>query len=231
MQSGLVLFTVLFQGVALGIVRTFVPNVAESAFRIVFAAQWAVGGLLILAFAVTPESPVYLVNSSHFALARKSMALIYGPNNDVEARLAHLIKTIKEEDTRNNQLEPGTYMECFQGTDLKRTLTVCFLYATANLGGAAFLAQSIYFLIIAGLPPIHAFDVSIGGFGLACIIIVCTWFIGDKVRRRTGVLVGLLINGTFMLVLGALYYAKSGGSLWAIAILMLVPFPLSFTQS
>jgi len=105
-------------------------------------------------------------------------------------------------------------------------LTVVFLYATANLGGAAFLSQSIYFLIIAGLPAIHAFDISIGGFGLACIIIVCTWFIGDKIRRRTGVLAGLILNFFMMLIVGCLYYNSSTGSLWGIAVLMNIDISL-----
>jgi hypothetical protein len=51
------------QGAALGIIRSFVPNIAQQAFRDVFAIQWAVGLILIIAFAVTPESPVYLINN------------------------------------------------------------------------------------------------------------------------------------------------------------------------
>jgi hypothetical protein len=43
------------QGLALGIVRIFVPNIKEQAFRNVFAIQWAVGGVLVIAFALAPE--------------------------------------------------------------------------------------------------------------------------------------------------------------------------------
>lgn len=218
-QSALVLFTVFFQGVALGVIRVFVPNTAESAFRTVFAVQWAVGGIIIIAFSLAPESPVYLITNNKIDQARKVMLRIYGKDNDVEARLANLIKTIREEDAQN-KLERGTFFECFKGTNLKRTLTVSFLYATANLGGAAFLSQSIYFLIIVGLPAIHAFDISIGGFGLACIIIVATWLVGDRVRRRTGVLAGLGVNFVIMLIVGCLYYNSSNASLWTIAVLM-----------
>jgi MFS family permease len=218
-QSCLVLFTVLMQGVALGIIRALVPNVHPQAFRDVFAIQWAVGGIVMIAFALAPESPIYLITNNHLDRAHKVMTKIYGPNNDVDARLANLIKTIQDEQSQH-ELESGSYIECFKGKDLKRTLTVVFLYTTSNMGGAAFLAQSIYFLIIAGLPAIHAFDVSIGGFGLACIIIVTTWFIGDRIRRRTGVMVGLVVNFLGMLTVGCLYYNKSTGALWAIAVIM-----------
>jgi len=59
------------QGAALGIIRSFVPNIAQQAFRDVFAIQWAVGLILILAFAVTPESPVYLINNHQYEKAHK----------------------------------------------------------------------------------------------------------------------------------------------------------------
>jgi MFS family permease len=218
-QSGLVLFTVLMQGVALGIIRALVPNVEPQAFRDVFAMQWAVGGIVMIAFALAPESPVFLITKNRLEQARSVMTKIYGPNNDVDARLANLIKTIRDEQSQH-ELDTGSYMECFKGKDLKRTMTVVFLYTTSNFAGAAFLAQSIYFLIIAGLPAIHAFDVSIGGFGLACVIIVASWFVGDKIRRRTGVLAGLACSIIGMLTVGCLYYSKVTGALWAIAVIM-----------
>jgi hypothetical protein len=153
--------------------------------------------------------------------AQKVMMKIYGAKNDPEARLACLIKTMSDEKASEGQGK-GTYLECFRGTDLKRTLAVMFLYASANFAGAAFLAQAIYFLIIAGLPAIHSFDVAIGGFGLACIIIISSWFVAGKVRNRLAFYVGLVINFVVMLVIGCLYYSSAKGALWAIAVLMYV---------
>ncbi len=147
------------------------------------------------------------------------MNLIYSKDMEVDARLAHLVKTIREE-KENCKIEAGTYFDCFKGHDLKRTLTVIFLYTSANFGGAAFLSQSIYFLIIVGLPAIHAFDISIGGFGLACIIIASSWSLNDRITRRTGFLTGTIINFLMMLTVGCLYYKSGTGALWAIAVLM-----------
>lgn len=147
------------------------------------------------------------------------MTRIYGPHNDPDARLACLIKTVRDE-RANSQHEEGTYSDCFKGTDLKRTLAVMLIYGAANFAGAAFLAQAIYFLIIAGLEPIHAFDISVGGFGLACFIIVGTWFLADKIRNRTGFYAGLIVNFVAMLVVGCLYYSSTKGALWAIAAIM-----------
>lgn len=54
-QKGLVIFILFMQGVAMGIIRVFVPQMAERAFRIVFAIQFAVAGLVIIAYALAPE--------------------------------------------------------------------------------------------------------------------------------------------------------------------------------
>lgn len=99
-------------------------------------------------------------------------------------------------------------------------MTVIFIFSAIGLSGGAFLAQSIYFLIIAGLPAINSFDIAIGGFGLAMIFIVISWFIIDKVGRRTLFLAGGSFNALGMLIIGALAYAPGDGPLWAIAILM-----------
>jgi MFS family permease len=218
-QQCLVLFYVFMLGLGLAIVRIFVPDVKERAFRTVFGIQWIVGGIAVLAFALAPESPNYLITKGRFKQARKVMRIIYGSDNSIDARLAFLVKVIQEEQA-NKELHVGTYPECFKAGNLKRTLSVMFIYTSVQWGGAALLAQSIYFLIIAGLPPIHAFDVSIGGFALSMIIIVSSWIFGDKLRRRNVFLVGCLINFFIMLIIGALYYGKGTGPLWAIAILM-----------
>jgi hypothetical protein len=88
------------------------------------------------------------------------------------------------------------------------------------LSGGAFLAQSIYFLIIAGLPAFNAPDIAIGGFSLAMIFIAISWFAIDRVGRRTLFIRGGDFNTLGMLVIGALAYALGDGQLWAIAILI-----------
>ncbi|KAL4969526.1 MFS-type transporter fmqE [Aspergillus stella-maris] len=217
-QTALVLFIVFMQGLALGIVRIFVPYTDEQAFRNVFAIQWAVGGIFAIACFLAPESPIYLINRNRTEEARKVMNKLYNRTN-IDDRLAYLVKTISEEQEQQ-RISAGSYLNCFQGTNLKRTLTVMFLYSTANLGGAAFLSQSIYFLLTLGLPSVHVFDISIGGFALAVIIIVATGAVGKLISRRNMLLTGCAINLAFMTTIGSLYYAPGMGPAWAIAVLM-----------
>lgn len=149
------------------------------------------------------------------------MSQIYGPSNDPEARLAILVKSVRDERASSTSgVEQGSYFECFRGTDLRRTVAAMLIYGSANLAGAAFLSQAIYFLIVSGLEAIHAFDVSIGGFGLACLIIVASWLVAGKVKNRTAFNVGLILNFIVMLIVGCLYYSSNRGALWATAVLM-----------
>jgi hypothetical protein len=114
----------------------------------------------------------------------------------------------------------GSFLDLYRGSNLKRTMTVHLLFFGIGLAGSSFLGQSIYFLLTAGLPAIHTFDVSIGGFALAFFAIIASWVYLEKVGRRSLWLVGCTINTVVMAIVGGLYWAPGKESLWAIAILM-----------
>ena len=160
-----------------------------------------------------------MINNGRLDQARKSLSILHGSLNSTDASLAYLIKTIHEENLQK-ETQRGTYIECFRGVNIKRTLAVIFIFSAIRLSRGGFLAQSIYFLIIAGLPAISAYDIAIGGFGLAMIFIVISWFAIDRIGLQTLFISGGVFNTLGMLVIGALAYAPADGPLWAIAILM-----------
>jgi hypothetical protein len=175
---------------------------------------------------VRGRSPVYAITSGHEASARKLFALLYPDPQDRASRYTHLVQTIEKEKTLHAlATSKATFAECFRGTNMKRTLTMMFLFSLVNLGGAPFLSQSIYFLTSVGLPVIHVFDISIGGFGLAVVIIIVSGIVLKKVRRRTTILVGCVVNLLVNLIIGVLYYPKGQGPKWGIAVLMYVYHP------
>lgn len=218
--GGLAFFIIAMQCIGLGVVRSFVPDTRPSAFRTVFALQWVVGALPIICFLFVPESPTYLVMKGRRAAAHSSLSRLYGKDNSIDARLAHLQAGILRELQKDASTD-ASYLDCFKGTDLKRTLTVCLLMFGNGLIGTAFLTQNIYFITLAGLPVIHAFDINIAGFGLALIIMPLTWLFGDRIGRRPLYLVGVIGNILGLATVGGLGYATSkSGPVWAIAVLM-----------
>lgn len=221
------------QALGLGVVRSFVPDTRPIGFRTAFALQWLVGGLPIFVFFLVPEyvplpyplphtnktrSPTYLLLKGHQLAAHKSLLRIFGPNS-IDARQTHLQSTIQRELSQNAH---SSYLDCFKGTDLKRTLTVCLLMFGNGLIGSAFLTQNIYFLTLAGLPVIHCFDINIAGFCLALLVIPCSWYFGDRLGRRPLYLIGVGGNAVGMAVVGGLGYAEADnkGAIWALAVLM-----------
>jgi MFS family permease len=54
-QKALVVFILIMQAVAMGVIRSFVPDVSEHAFRTVFAIQFAPAALVIVAYFLAPE--------------------------------------------------------------------------------------------------------------------------------------------------------------------------------
>ncbi|KFY06616.1 hypothetical protein V492_07907 [Pseudogymnoascus sp. VKM F-4246] len=215
-QQSLVFCSVVMQGVGLGVIRAFVTRMDPAAFRIVFGLQWVVGSLPLLAFFI-PESPTWLLSRGRTDDARASLNRLYNSNN-IEPRLDMLQATLTAETSGEKE---GSFIECFKGTNLKRTATVALLFfGSGGLIGASFLSQNIYFLLTVGLEAVHSFDIGIGGFFLACLAIAIGWFFTDVIGRRTLWLVGVSGNAVAMAVIGALSFDTSRAGLWAISVLM-----------
>lgn len=219
-QSGIVLFTVLMQAMALLIIRQHIATIVPQAFRDVFAVQWAFCGLTCLLFFLVPESPTWLILKGRHDQAKKAVSRLYGSKNNPEAWYESIARKIRLEAAQEHASGIGGFLELYRGSNLKRTMTVHLLFFGIGLAGSSFLAQSIYFLLTAGLPAIHTFDVSIGGFALAFFAIIASWVYLEKVGRRSLWLVGCTVNTVVMSVVGGLYWAPGKGALWAIAILM-----------
>jgi hypothetical protein len=162
---------------------------------------------------------VYCIINKREESAKKLFKWLYRDDADCEERYNHLVKTIQEENSHREENQ-SNYIECFQGVSFKRTVTMMFLFGLVNLGGGPFLSQSIYFLISVGLPTVHVFDISIGGFGLAVVLIIASGIALKNFRRRNILLWGCIINFFFNLIVGLLYWAHGTGPKWAIAIFM-----------
>jgi len=206
-QSAIILCMFFMQAMGLVVVRTLVSDITPKSYKVVFAVQWAWPILTGILFCFMPESPTWLLLMNRPEAAKSSLARLYGSDNQIDARLAHMALGIRLEDL-------------FRGSNLKRTLTVIWMFLGFGLTGACLLAQGIYFLIIAGLEPIHSYDVAIGGFGIAVVAIIASWFFMERTGRRSIFLIGAGGNCLTMFVIGGLYYAQSNAALWAVAVIM-----------
>lgn len=145
--------------------------------------------------------------------------MLHGRDNHIDARLAYLQSTIRQENN-TEVCETGSYIDCFKGSDRRRTLTAMFVLAGGNICGACFLGQSIYFLFTVGMEPVNVYNITIGGFGVATILIILSWFWIEKFGRRTLFLIGSSSSAVVLAIVGALYYVPGIGALWGLAVLL-----------
>lgn len=99
--------------------------------------------LLILIF-LSPESPWWLVRRGRKAEALRSIERL-GPRNTTEnatQTLAMMERTVEIEIQQGG--EP-TLLDLFKGTDLRRTIITCLMYASQNFAGNLIANQATFF--------------------------------------------------------------------------------------
>jgi SP family general alpha glucoside:H+ symporter-like MFS transporter len=87
-------------------------------------------------------------------------------NFDIDKNIALMVVTTEHERTINAET---TYLACFQGTNLQRTIIVIGIYCIQTLNGNPLRGYSTYFLEQAGLPTTQAFNMTIAGFAVAIL--------------------------------------------------------------
>lgn len=113
------------------------------AYKIPIALQWMFPTPLMILIFIAPESPWWLVRKGRLEeaakaaqrLGRKSMISNPQETVDMMRRVINMEATTKK---------PG-FLELFKGTDLRRTLIVCGVYAAQNLTGNLIANQAVYF--------------------------------------------------------------------------------------
>jgi SP family general alpha glucoside:H+ symporter-like MFS transporter len=104
------------------------PRTDQWAYRIPYALQWMWPVPLLIGIALAPESPWWLVRRGRIEEARKSLLRLTsgtsfegekeGEKFDVDETVAMMRHTtmLEERITRG-----ASYLDCFKGTDLRRT--------------------------------------------------------------------------------------------------------------
>lgn len=110
--------------------------------RIPIALQWMFPTPLLILMFFAPESPYWLVRKGKLEQAAKSVSRLGRKGGvNVTETVAMMRRVIELEKTEKKP----SYIELFKGTDLRRTLIVCFVYAAQNLTGNLIANQAVYF--------------------------------------------------------------------------------------
>ncbi|KAJ9660521.1 hypothetical protein H2198_002457 [Neophaeococcomyces mojaviensis] len=215
------------QLIAQGTMRGLIGDKSEWSYRIPFGIQWAWIVIVIVGAFFAPESPWYLVRKHRFSEAKGSLKRLIQKSQSVN--IDNIISMMRHTDEVEKQLNVGktkrndiTYLECFRGTNLRRSEIACCVFMTQALclppiGFAAYFYRQIRFDIR------RSFDLSLGMQGLALIGNLVAYGLMKYFGRRRLYLVGLATLFMILLIAGILgSLPESPAILWAIASLILV---------
>ncbi|KAH6643101.1 general substrate transporter [Boeremia exigua] len=190
------------QLVAVSVVFSRVLIFDTSSFQIPFAAMWAFSGLTIIAAVVIPESPTMLMASREPELARKAYLRLHGSVSDVDATLSGIKDTLNHEHAADEGKD-ASFAECFRRTDRRRTLIIILVALLQYLLGVSLLANSNYFLIMAGMSPTQSLQISQIGVGVQLVATVIASFTMVYLGRRTIVLWSAFATAVMFVAMGA----------------------------
>ncbi|KFY24633.1 hypothetical protein V491_02068 [Pseudogymnoascus sp. VKM F-3775] len=208
-----------------GVLRAYALGTDKWSYKIPFAIQWIWPVPILVGVLFAPESPWWLVRRGRVEDARQALQKLTSFNADksvdvdVDQTLAMIVVTNEKE----KALESGVcYVDCFKGSNLRRTEIVCATWSIQNLCGSTFMGYSTYFYIQAGLPAVNAFDMSMAQFALGAIGTVGSWFLMLYIGRRAIYVYGLAALTLLLLLIGIVSFSSSAAMPWVIGSLLLV---------
>lgn len=196
----------LGQVVGIGVIKSMLGRTDQWAYRIPYSLQWMWPGPLLLGIALAPESPWWLVRKGRIEDAKRSLLRLTSLNRETDFDADETVAMMVHTTALEKKITAGaSYLDCFRGSDLRRTEIVCMCWAIQNLSGNAFSGYSTYFLEQAGLAPAKAYDFALGQYGINMAGVFGAWFLMTLgLGRRSLYLYGLCGLCTMLFIMGFL---------------------------
>lgn len=191
------------QMLGIGVIKGMLHRTDQWAYRIPYGLQWMWPVPLIIGVLFAPESPWWLIRKGRNADARKALLRLTskgekGFNPDETVALMVHTTTLEEKITHG-----ASYLDCFKGTDLRRTEIVCMAWAIQNFCGNNFSNYSTYFLQQAGLSDNDSYSFAMGQYAINAIGVFGAWgLMSLGVGRRALYIYGLLGLDVMLVAMG-----------------------------
>ncbi|KAK5047094.1 hypothetical protein LTR84_007037 [Exophiala bonariae] len=121
-----------------------------AAYRLCLISMWPFAALPLLCAAMMPESPVYLIRRMMLGRAFQAQKRLDTNKDDTQANVNQTRAWIIHEQEAA-QSDRSRYVDCFRGTDKRRTLIVIFATIIPQLFGLPILGDGPYFLQVTGM--------------------------------------------------------------------------------
>lgn len=196
----------LGQVIGIGVIKSMLGRTDQWAYRIPYSLQWMWPVPLLIGISLAPESPWWLVRKDRLEDAKKSLLRLTSLNRETDFDADETIAMMVHTTSLEEKITKGaSYLDCFRGTDRRRTEIVCMVWAIQNLSGNSFSGYSTYFLEQAGLAPAKAYDFALGQYSINMGGVFGAWFLMSLgLGRRSLYLYGLCGLCSMLFILGFL---------------------------
>ncbi|GLI78594.1 hypothetical protein PoHVEF18_006913 [Penicillium ochrochloron] len=196
----------LGQLIGIGVIKGMLNRDDEWAYRIPYGLQWMWPLPLFIGIFLAPESPWWLVRRGRTKDAKQALERLTSKDRDTDFDADETISMMVHTTALEAKITKGaSYLDCFKGTDLRRTEIVCMVWAIQNLSGNSFSNYSTYFLEQAGLDSSNAYNFAMGQYGINMVGVFGAWFLMTLgIGRRTLCLYGLCGLCAMLLIMGFL---------------------------
>ncbi|TGO08240.1 hypothetical protein BTUL_0219g00090 [Botrytis tulipae] len=170
------------------------------AWRPPLALQWLFPTPLLILIFFAPESPWWLIRRGRKEEALRSITRLGNKSEGyAEGQMAMMERTFEIEKKIGGD---PTLLDLFRGTDFRRTIITCLIYASQNFAGNFIANQATFFFEQAGISTDFSFKLNLINSCLQLVANVLSWPLTARFSRRTIYLWGTATNVTLLFLLG-----------------------------
>ncbi|CAK7234894.1 hypothetical protein SBRCBS47491_009103 [Sporothrix bragantina] len=168
-------------------------------WKSLICAQWGFAVVALAGQIFLPESPVFLVQKGKVDAARKVLNRLYSDPRDAEGHLERIKLTLEEAETS----EIGSYLDCFKGTNRRRTLIAILVFLAEPMSGLGFVSNygSLMYQYL-GISDRQSFLIQIGAQILSISGATFSFLVSDFYGRRPMFIGGCIGLAALLLCMG-----------------------------
>ncbi|KAI5840331.1 general substrate transporter [Morchella snyderi] len=192
-------FTLIGQFICSCVMQGTMKRSDALSFRIPIIVQYGVPLILFVGTWFIPETPYWHAERGQNDAAKASLEKLHGGKVDFEERF----RDIQSEIEHNQKASTVKFLDCFKGSNLRRTFIAAGVLSGQQLVGVSFVfGYTTYFFILSGIATAQAFTITAIMFALQVVANMCSWYSIDRFGRRFLLLVGTSIMFVSLYIIG-----------------------------